>query len=273
MSDQKKIYYTPQFYKDISNDIYALCGMLLFSFPMHDCSHKNQIIRNFIARSSTSLKSIMTLWELGDHPSAWVINRTILDRLFHLHDLGKENSYQKFDDWSFFQLYKDHNRLKSDSEFSGQVVGWEYELSKEQKDRIKELSKNKPQWKRPKSESVAKEMDMSFLYKYGYDYASKFVHPMSDDGLHDFYLITGLEPASREPSHIAVLSNSVLASTMIMQEAINQSSYHWRRLVWDCIDQIREAINTGEKSYMVTLAKVIHLYKNIGLNELKIPNK
>jgi hypothetical protein len=265
MSNQR--FQSESFYIDLSETIHALSGMILFNFAQHDCKKKDVILRNFVARSATSLKSIMALWELGDHPNAWVINRTMLDRLFHLNDLGKNETHDLFDDWSFYRQYKDQNRLKSDIEFKDKVTGSEYELSQEQKERFKELSNNLPNWKRPNAEAVAKDMDMTFLYKYGYDYASKFVHPMSDDGLHDFYLITKLEPAEIQPSHISVLSNSVLASTMIIQEAINQSSFSWRRIVFDCIDQIRSAIDTGDNSYLQTMVKIIHMYKDMSLNE------
>ena len=266
MSNQ--LFQSESFYKDLSGAIHALSGMILFNFAQHDCTKKDVILRNFVARSATSLKSIMALWDLDDHPSAWVINRTMLDRLFHLNDLGKNETHELFDDWSFYRQYKDQNRLKSDIEFKDKATGSEYDLSPEQKERFKELSNNIPSWKRPNAEAVAKGMDMTFLYKYGYDYASKFVHPMSDDGLHDFYLITKLEPALKQPSHISVLSNSVLASTMIIQEAINQSSFKWRRIVFDCIDQIRSAIETGNESYIQTMIKIIHMYKEISLNEV-----
>jgi hypothetical protein len=267
MANQKMNSQSLEFYSEMSEAILVLSEMLLFSFVRHECSQLDLIIRNFIARASTSLKSILALWEMGDHPNAWVINRTILDRLFHLHYLGKTKTYKDFDDWSFFQQHKDQNRLKSDNEFKEKAVGWEYELSQDQKDRIAKLSKKVPQWKRPKAEQIAKDMDMTFLYKYGYDYGSKFVHPMSDDGLYDFYLITGLEPLSEKPSQIAVVTNSILASIMILQEAINQSSFIWRALVFDCIDQIRIAINTGDKLYMESLGKIIFMHKQIGLNE------
>jgi hypothetical protein len=209
----------------------------------------------------------MSLWRLGDYPNAWVINRTMLDRLFHLYDLGQNNTHQLFDDWSFYRQYKDQNRLKSDIEFKDKAAGSEYEISKIQKERFNKLSNNIPKWKRPNAEKVAKDMDMSFLYKYGYDYGSMFVHPMSDDGLHDFYLITKLEPQEEQPSHIAVLSNSVLASIMIMLEAISQSSFRWMTILFDCIGELRAAIESGDESYMQTMVKLIFNFKEISLSE------
>ena len=221
---QNKKYQSASFYIKLSESIQKLSDMIIFNFAKYECAKKEIILRNFVARSSTSLKSIMTLWNLKDYPSAWVIHRTILDRLFHLHYLGENNSYQLFDDWSFCVKYNDLNRLKSDVEFKHYASGKEYNILKEQKERFKELSGKNTIWQRPDAKAIAKNMDMTFLYKYGYDYASKFVHPMSDDGLHDFHLITKLEPLSDEQSDIVVLHNSILVSTMIIQESINQGA-------------------------------------------------
>lgn len=41
---------------------HGVCGMLLFSFAKHDCDIKNQILRNFIARTDMMLKGIYNLW-------------------------------------------------------------------------------------------------------------------------------------------------------------------------------------------------------------------
>ena len=102
MSNQ--IFQSESFYVNLSEAVHALTGIILFNFAKHECSKKDLIIRNFVARSATSLKSVMSLWRLGDYPNAWVINRTMLDRLFHLHDLGQNNTHQLFDDWSFYEI-------------------------------------------------------------------------------------------------------------------------------------------------------------------------
>lgn len=90
---------------------------------------------------------------------------------------------------------------------------------------------------------------MEFLYKYGYDYASMHVHPMANDGQQDFYSITKLEPAPRFPPNITVLSNSILASSMILQDAMNHSSFKWRKLIWTYLEQVRELLDTGNLTY------------------------
>lgn len=250
-----KKYHSVEAYKKASESLHAVSGLLLFEFARHNCSKKDLILRNFIARAAKSLQSIQALWELEDYQNAWVIHRTMLDRLFHLHSIGAENAFEEFDDWSFFEQIRSQNRLKSDPVFKNEAVGWSYELSPDQKARIKTLEKNKPSWRRPKAKSVAKKMDMHFLYKYGYDFASKFVHPMSDDGYQDFISITR-STNEKFPSHIAVLSNSVLAATMIVQEALNLSSFKWRKMVWDFLHEVRWLLDKGDESYEISFIKI-----------------
>ncbi len=254
-------------YRDAADSLYAVSGMILFSFVKHNCDTKNLIIRNFIARTAMMLKAIFRLWEISDYQDAWVIHRTLIDRLFHLHDLGEKDEFHAFDDWSFFQQYKAQNKVKSDHEFKHEAVGWVYDLTEEQKLRIKSLSENPPKWKRPKAEFVAKSMGLDFLYKYGYDFASTHVHPMANDGQQDFFTITKLEPAPRFPDQISVLSNSVLASSVFLQEALNHSSFQWRRVLWDYLEQIRCFLDDGNDSYKKTFLKLGYMFPETGLCE------
>ncbi|MEW8372642.1 MAG: DUF5677 domain-containing protein [Candidatus Thiodiazotropha sp.] len=263
----QKTYQEIETYRQAADSLYAVCGMVLFCFAKNECDTKNIIIRNFISRSALSLKGVFALWDISDYHNAWIVYRGIMDRLFHLHSIGSNNEFQEFDDWSLFEQYKSQNRVKSDKEFKHEAVGWVYELSKEQKKRIKILEKNKPNWKRPKAENTAKDMGMEFLYKYGYDFASTHVHPMSNDGHQDFFTITKLQPAPRFPSQVTVIHNTLLASTMILQDALNHSSFRWRRLLWDYIDQIRLLLDSGNTDYHESFVKLAAVFKDEPLCE------
>lgn len=265
MAEQE--YQTVEEYRHAADALYALSGMVLFSFARHDCDTKNIIIRNFVARSAITLKSVFALWDICDFQNAWVVHRALVDRMFHLHSIGVNNEFSAFDDWSFFEQYKAQNRVKSDDLFKHQAVGWVYELSEEQKRRIKELEKNKPAWRRPKAEAIAKDMEMEFLYKYGYDYASMHVHPMANDGQEDFYTITKLEPAPKFPSNISVISNTILTSSMILQDALNHSSFRWRKVLWDFLGEVRMLLDNGDASYQMSFFKLARLFESGGLCE------
>lgn len=270
MSNKNITYHPAEEYKLASEALTVVCEMVLFVFANHDCDTKNTIIRNFIARASTSLKGVFLLWDINDHQDAWIIYRSLLDRLFHLKHIANNNEFQQYDDWSFYEQYKAQNRVKSDQLFKQQTVGSNYKLTQNKRERISSLSKNPPSWKRPKAEAVAKSMEMDFLYHYGYDYASTHVHPMANDGEEDFFTITKIKPLEPFPSHISLLSNTILAVTLILQEALNYSSFSWRKILWDFIDQIREMLEFGNNNYAQTLIKICHLFQE---QSLGVPNR
>ena len=277
MMEKQKTYLTYDEYRHGADSLYAVSGIILFSFAKHDVDIKNQVIRGFIARSAMMLKGIFKLWEISDYQDVWIIHRALLDRLFHLHALGLKNEFREFDDWSFFEQDKAQNKVKSDPEFKAQALGWGYELTDDQKSRVKSLTKNPPKWQRPKPEDAAKSMKLSFLYKYGYDFASTHVHPMANDGQQDFYTITKLEPAPKFPDHISVLSNSILACSLLLQEAMNLSSFRWRRVLWDYVEQIRLFLDKGPGVYEESFLKVMRMSLETELCEKVInpikPNK
>ncbi len=172
-----------------------LSGILLFEFARHNETPpaRDLIARNFIARADTMVRGIFQLWEIKDYSDCWVVHRCLLDRLFHLHALNENDQFDLFEDWSFKMQYEAANRLRSDLDLKGQLEGLVDNLTAEQKARYQRLVNNPPDWRRPKAEDVAKAMDLTFLYKYGYHFASQYVHPMANDGQEDFFNITHLE--------------------------------------------------------------------------------
>jgi len=124
------------------------------------------------------------------------------------------------------------------------------------KERARLLASNPPAWQRPKAEDVAKQLDMRFLYRFGYDFASTHVHPMANDGDQDFYTIAKLKPAHEFPDQRSVLSNTLLVATMIMQEGLNASSLRWRALVYDCVADLRLFLDKGALERMLSFVRL-----------------
>jgi len=104
-------------------------------------------------------------------------------------------------------------------------------------------------------------MDLSFLYKYGFDFASQHVHPMANDGQEDFFNITHLEPKPNFPNPTMVLSNSILAASLISQEALNASTLSWRRVVYDAVDGIRNFLRCASPEHLLPLVKVSNMFE------------
>ena len=252
-------------YSQAAESLHVLSGILLAEFVRHGDADTSRdlIARNFIARADTMVRGIFRLWEISDRADCWVLHRGLLDRLFHLHDLNQKDQFDVFDDWSFKMLYEAAGVLRSDPEMKGQIDGLVEDLTPERKSRYHQLVNNPPNWRRPRAEDVAKNMELEFLYRYGYDYASRYVHPMANDGLDDFLVITGLEPRAESPAaDIVVLSNSVLVASMILQEALNVSCLTWMAVVYSAFEGVRNFLLAAETEHHLQLMNVCELVRN-----------
>jgi hypothetical protein len=256
-------------YREDADALHVLSRIILFEFARHNetSATRDLIARNFIARADTMVHGIFQLWEIKDYGDCWVVHRSLLDRLFHLHALNNNDQFDLFEGWSFKMQYEAANRLRSDRDLKGQLEGLVDNLTAEQKARYQRLVNNPPDWRRPKAEDVAKAMDLTFLYKYGYDFASQHVHPMANDGQEDFFNITHLEPKPKLPEWTIVLPNSILAASLIIQEALNASSLSWHRVVYDAVDGVRSFLASASPEHHVPLGTVGRMFKENQLAE------
>lgn len=257
--EHRKQYLSIESYKKGIEVLDIFTSIILFSFAQHSITIKDIIIRNFIARTITTLKGIMKLWEISDYHDCWVLHRCILDRLFHLKALAKNDSFKIFEKWSFKQQYDAKNKIRSDPEFKGKLDPGFFKDMDEQKERYAIICKEKIQWRRPKPEEMAKEMDLDFLYKYGYDYASTLVHPMANDGQEDFYRLTNPKEIDLVGDHRAVINNSCLAMTVLIQEGLNNSNFAWRSLIYDFLGDFRDFLISGTEKYLISFYKILSL--------------
>ena len=260
-------------YKEAIDILDKFTTLILFSFAKHSAEVKDVIIRNFIARAIVSLNGIMKLWQISDYQDCWILNRCILDRLFHLRALAKCNTFELFEKWSFKQQYDYMNRIQSDPDFKGKLNLDFFKDMDQQKERYVAITKEEPRWERPKAEVVAKEMDLMFLYKYGYDYASSLVHPMANDGQEDFLRQTNLIEEGLFPDQRVVIHNSCLIVSLLIQEGLNNSNLAWRGVIYDFLDNFRGLLKNGSKDYLLSFLKIgklrdrdVDLCKNKGKN-------
>ena len=257
-------------YEEAIDATHVFGGIVLFELSRHNCITRDIIIRNFLARTDVLLKAILHLWQINDLHDCWVLHRCLMDRLFHLSELDVLNEFDLFEEWSFFEQYKAQNKIRSDIELAAAKTNPLFTPSQDEAARAKILSKAPPEWHRPKAEDVAKRLDMTFLYKYGYDFASRHVHPMANDGERDFFEITHLEPAPSYPDQRVVLSNSILVGSMIFQVGLNASSFKWRHVVFNFLSELREHLQGGNATHLISLAKIADLFhQNVELSERK----
>ena len=236
-------------YEEALQAFHVATGAVLFEFARDGQGYRNAIIRNFIARADITARGVFQLWALEDYQDCWVLHRCLLDRLFHLRYLDVTDSFEEFEAWSFLEQYKAVNRVRSDPEVQGAREHGLFTFTDEQKKRACDLFDNPPQWRRPKAEDVAKNMDMRFLYVYGYDFASTHVHPMANDGEQDFHTITGLEPRPDFPDQRTVLANTLLVCTLLVKEGLNASTLRWRQLVYGVFEDLSRLLDSGSTDY------------------------
>lgn len=203
----------------------------------------------------TCTQSIYAVWRAGSEQDAWILHRSLLDRLLHLHHLDETDGFSNFEEHSFLSIYEARHQLLSDPDMSGKAPSSLKELQMKDKPRYDAISGKRPRWRRPKAEDIAKAMDLGFLYRYGYDYASRHVHPMAGDGEDDFVTLTS-PPHATTVSDATVVRNSLLVQSMIVQEAFNVSKMRWRRIAYDFLDQIRRFLGSGDPQFHVTFYKI-----------------
>lgn len=223
-----------------------------------------RIIANTVARSIRTTSSIVLLSDNQDVQSAWVLHRTLVERLFHLAHLAETKSYSSFEEWSFFEQVKRQKKPLNDSLFRHRATGPEHQLTNEQKLRFKEMLKQPPVWRRPQPEEVAKRMKLKFIYDYAYDYASMLIHPMANDGEMDL-MATQSGDAYRQNKQL-VLNNSLIVMTLILQEAMNSPLLNWCRVAYDMVEAARAYINDPTADYKTPQQKSLALKEIDGLS-------
>lgn len=250
----RPLYSSLDAYRDLISTLHAFVGIVLYEYLRSSDGLRERIIRNFIARGQTCLESVESLWTLGHFQDCSSLNRCLLDRLFYLHALGRDDDFERYDDWSFFEQFRCANYARSNTPFK--LRSDIQEFTEEEKERYKQItSSGKPEWQRPDPESTAKDMGRDFLYQISYSRGSHHVHPMANDGQFDFERITGL--GEGEPSDQRVLlNNSILFQLLIIRKGLNIGSPKWRRLIYDFLDNSLTFLQTGSSIYKATFIKI-----------------
>jgi uncharacterized protein DUF5677 len=254
-------YLTPEEYDELFEAIQIFTIIVVRSIANNSNNVRDVIIRNFIAKGLTCLRSILQIWKFGDYENCWSIYRIMLDRLFHLQSLWDKDEFEIFEKWSFLRQYKARHDARSDPKLREKVHPSRISFSPDEKERYTQLRKENIKWFRPKPEDVAKSKDLLFLYKYGYDYASSLVHPMATDGANDFkQLSDGIKTIPEDAT--GILQNATFAQLYLIQTGLNASSLRWRAILYDFIDHCLSALKNYNQNYRFTLAKITNFERD-----------
>ena len=236
------------------------CAMLALTFSTGDLSIKDIILRNYLAKSISQLKSITQLNNSGQILDCYIIYRAMIDRLGHLYYLDRTNSYRDFDEWSFVRQLDANNNSLSDVNFKDALPKAFFLPSKDNKERYKRIKDKGTNWKRPDIKEEFKMKGFYFLYNFGYDYGSTHVHPMSNDGMMEYYRMIRNPPTDIvehfDHQKQLITQNSALVSSMTVTECLNFSSFKWMKLVFNFIASFRLAINAQENDFQLNFLKM-----------------
>jgi hypothetical protein len=200
------------------------------------------------------LQTIFSAWERGSDQDAWILHRSLLDRLLHLRFLADSDSFVAFDEHSFMSAYEFRHQLLSDPDMRHKAPTSVEETQKRDRPRYEKLLASN-RWRRPRAEEVAKSMGLGFIYRFGYDYASTHVHPMSSDGESDFRRLTS-PSQSAAPGDSTVVRNSILIQSMLVQEALNVSTLRWRNIAYTFLDNVKALADTLSPELHKTMARI-----------------
>jgi len=222
---------------------------------------KGPISANFLARSARQLHAVYLLADSDHAPSGWSLYRSLLERyLLYVH-LCQKNEWAVFDDWCFKKYYEIENRIRSSLDLKSKPEVQPRDFVQKGKDRYLRVSKDPEveSWRRPDPETVARSLDLKFLYDAGYDYASGLVHPISTGGYNDYLRLMGRKDEVQEEGPAVLVEDSQLVVIMHLQHFLNEPEFNWRNVVYDLVDALRRAIKNPEGDMLTPLSKVLCL--------------
>jgi hypothetical protein len=183
-----------------------------------------QIVANFIARSFVSLESLFALYQRRDFHDCMLLLRTIIDRLLHLGAIAKADAWEDFIVKTASERHRYLNKIRSDREMYAKREASFDEAYAESKRVIAELD-SRPvrggQFSSFRPEELSKELGLKFIYDYGYDHASTYVHPLADEGMQDIGHLMGVSVPERSSDDRTILQNACLSYLLLISHSIH----------------------------------------------------
>ncbi len=228
-------------------------------------SDRDEIVANFLARSITSLRSIWLLYETGDYSNCLIILRCIIDRLLHLGYLNEKNAFEKFRHLSLVERHKHLHKIKSDGSMSrkeGAKFKLAYEMSSKIMDYIKRYGANSFDWRKINPKETAKAMGLDFIYHFGYDHASTYVHPMADEGIQDIMRVIGMPSESLGADNRTILQNALLSMELLLRNALLSTGRKWNEEYYLFLDKAMQYTGTGKTEFLEESDRLMRLIEN-----------
>jgi len=251
-SDNRSLLTTDDIIK-IKDELIDLVTYILKELRTQVQDKKDIMFMYSLARAVTQIESISTLYNLTHISDCLILYRTQVERLLTLFHLIDSDTIQDFDDWSFIQNFETRNKAKSDREQKDHLNPKFWKESEKRLKRYQRLKYAGVNWIRPKSdefEKIAKRHDVFELYKYGYKYASGFVHPLASDGEDDFGLVIGMKARNKvELDTRPIINNALVVFIFIVDFALDEMNFEWNEYVFKFLNSCKDSIRNGTNCY------------------------
>ena len=251
-SDKRTVLTSDQLFS-LKGDVQHFIKILLLELRLKVKEPKDILFVYAMARSSIMIQSIFDLWKKKHYSDCFILHRAQIERLLTLYHIIDTKSVIDFDDWSFIQNYENRNKAKSDINYKHNLIPEFWEESRHRIERYQSLKKAGVSWKRPDGkvlEEIATKHGLYELYKFGYSFASGYVHPLSSDGEVEFGLVTGIKPRNEvELDYTSILTNTMFVCTFLLKFALDESTFRWHDSVFKFVDETIRFISTGESNH------------------------
>jgi hypothetical protein len=226
-----------------------------------------RVIASLLARAVISLESIFVLYERDDHHNCMLILRSIIDRILHVGALGAANAWEDFIRKTVIERHKHLNKINSSQSTPTRNDPKFTEAYEESKRFVRELEGKEisgGKWIGIKPETVSKAMGLKYVYDFGYDHASTYVHPMAGEGLEDIGRLQGMKLSSREADPRVILQNACLSYLLLINNSLPYIKPGHDNWVSEFMDRLLKFTGTGDhlslkKADLVLFDKLIPL--------------
>lgn len=245
---------------DLKNEIVKTVHIVLKALRFQAREKKDIMLMYSLARAIVQIESVFALFKMNHDSDCLILYRTQVERLLTLYHIIDTNTVSEFDDWSFIVNFEERNGAASDIEHRNFLNKSFWEESEKRKIKYQRLKESGVKWKRPSAsefEVIAKKHRALDLYKYGYKYASGFVHPLSNDGELEFGLVLGIKPNGKpDLDRRPIISNALVVLILIFELSLNEFSFKFNDLFFQFKDSCKESIRNGSKDYIEIKNKI-----------------
>jgi len=252
-------------YRDIVEKLFDLlvCMIKLYSHARGRNSLRQKIIASLLARCAVSSKGILALYQQEDYASCMILLRSIVDRVFYLGFLERNDAYKAYYEKTIRERHAQFQRIKSDPIF-GHRDEKDLEVTFSISKRLSEATGREHTKKMPPyhTQDEAKHMGLGFLYTFAYQTGSSFVHPMADEGFEDLQRLVGIPGKNLGSPKEAILQNVCLSMLVLAKYCAQYSDPLSGAAYLEAISLLTIYTGTGNRTcyegYLSLLNKIAH---------------